>query len=314
MTNITTILGFGPVGRAAADILLARGDIVRIGQRTRPADLPASVEFRATDVMDAASVLRAIEGSSQVVLAIGLTYVGTVWQASWPKLMANVLDACKAASARLVFVDGLYMYGPQDAPLREDTPLSNYGVKPAVRSAVTRQWMEAGQTGAVKVAAVRAPDFYGPGVTVSHLGDSGFKAIAQGKRAALLVSPDIPHDFAYVPDFGRAVVSLLDAPDDCFGQAWHVPCAPIQTPRQILELGAKVAGAKLRMSAVPMSLMPLMGLFVAFAKELVEMRFTWDRPYHVDSTKFARRFWSDATPFAVGAAETIRSFQTPAAV
>ena len=33
------------------------------------------------------------------------------------------------------------------------------------------------------------------------------------------------------------------------------------------------------------------------------MRFTWDPPYHVDATKFARAFWSDPTPFETGVRE-----------
>ena len=39
------------------------------------------------------------------------------------------------------------------------------------------------------------------------------------------------------------------------------------------------------------------------------MRFTWDRPYHVDATKFAKAFWSDATPFETGVRETALSFR-----
>jgi hypothetical protein len=50
------------------------------------------------------------------------------------------------------------------------------------------------------------------------------------------------------------------------------------------------------------------GLFSPFLRECIEMRFTWNRPYHVDATKFGRRFWSDATPFEVGIPAAIRSF------
>jgi hypothetical protein len=41
---------------------------------------------------------------------------------------------------------------------------------------------------------------------------------------------------------------------------------------------------------------------------VVDVGFTWDRPYVVDSGKFQRRFWSDVTPFEVGAPATARSF------
>jgi hypothetical protein len=52
-----------------------------------------------------------------------------------------------------------------------------------------------------------------------------------------------------------------------------------------------------------------MGVFSTFAREVADMSFTWDRPYQVDAGKFARRFWSDVTPFEVGAAATARSFK-----
>ncbi len=38
------------------------------------------------------------------------------------------------------------------------------------------------------------------------------------------------------------------------------------------------------------------------------MRFQSDRPYRVDASRFAQRFWSDATPFEVGVAKTAKGF------
>ncbi|MBY0519230.1 MAG: epimerase, partial [Sphingomonas sp.] len=130
-----------------------------------------------------------------------------------------------------------------------------------------------------------------------------------GKAAIFVFPPDQPQDYAYLPDIGRAMVSLLDADDDAFGQAWHMPCAPTLTSRQILALGAKHAGVKLRLNAIPAWLLPLIAPFVTFLRELYEMRFQWDRPYHVDATKWTRRFWSDVTPFDEGVAATIASFR-----
>ena len=43
----------------------------------------------------------------------------------------------------MVFIDNLYMYGPQTAPLVETMPLTTYGRKPAARAVATRIWMEA---------------------------------------------------------------------------------------------------------------------------------------------------------------------------
>ncbi len=302
------VFGYGPTGEATVERLTARGQRVRVVQRRRPANLPPSVDFQRCDVLDAGDVLSAMRGAEQAVVTVGFEYKGSVWKRAWPQAMANFIAAAEATGARVVHVDNLYMYGPQNAPLREDMALTTYGLKPAARAEATRMWMQASQETRVLWAALRAPDFYGPGVGRSHIGDVGFGMLAKGKPATLLLPPDTPHAFAYVPDIGRAAVSLLDADDDAYGQAWHVPCAPTLTARQILKLGADAIGAKLRITAIPGLVLQALGVFAPYLREMAEMSFTWDRPYHVDSSKFARRFWSDATPFEVGARDTALAF------
>ncbi|MFI4933630.1 MAG: NAD-dependent epimerase/dehydratase family protein [Caulobacterales bacterium] len=302
------VLGYGAVGRATAQALLQRGETVQIAQRSQPRDLPAGASFVACDVLNAESVGRAVEGASQVVLAVGFAYDSRLWRAVWPRTIANVTQACALTGARIVFVDNLYQLGPQTEPRREDMPLTHKGEKPAILAEVTRIWMRAAEAGQVRIAALRCTDFYGPDVPVSHLGSAAFGPLGQGKSALLLAPPDTPHDFAYVPDIARAVVSLLDAPDDAYGQVWNMPCAPTRTPRQILRIGAEAMGVKLKITAVPLWLLPLLGLASRFMKEVADVGFTWDRPYLVDASKFASRFWSDVTPFEIGAAATARSF------
>lgn len=305
----TVIFGHGPVGKAVSEALCKAGRDVVVAQRSEPSRLPPGARFRRCDVLDADAVRAAAEGADQIVVAIGFQYTGKVWRRDWPRAMNHLLAASESARARMVFIDNLYMYGPQTEPLREDMPLTSYGEKPAARAEVTRLWRAAHDAGRVKVAALRAPDFYGPGVALSHIGDAGFGALARDRRAVLIAPPDTPHDFCYVPDFARAAVTLLEAPDDVCGQAWHVPCAPIRTPRQILSLGAAAIGVKPRISALPLWALPVVGLGVPMLREMSEMRFQWDRPYRVDTSKFSRRFWGDATPFEIGAPATASSFK-----
>jgi nucleoside-diphosphate-sugar epimerase len=317
-TQLITIFGYGPTGEATANLLRARGTPVRVVQRRRPANLPAGIEFMACDVLDAGQVMRAMQDATQAVVTIGFEYSGKVWERAWPKAMANLLAAAEANATRIVHIDNMYMYGPQASsqtgPLREDMPLTSYGRKPKARANATRMWMEAAKQGRVWWAALRAPDFYGPGVDRSHIGETGLGLVAQSKAANMLMEPDQPHAFAYVPDIGRAAVSLLDAPDEDFNQVWHVPCAPTRTPRQLLQMGADAVGQKLKVTALPSWLLPVIGLAVPFVREIAEMRFTWTRPYHVDASKFARRFWSDATPFEIGIPATARAFRAAAAL
>jgi len=307
--NLVTVFGYGATGAATVDLLVSRGTPVRLVQRKRPAGLPAGVDFMACDVLKLDDVKRAISGASQVVVAIGFEYRAAVWRSAWPKAMASLLAAADAANTRVVFIDNMYMYGPQDVALHEDLPLADYGRKPAVRAHVTRMWQQAAREGRVRWAALRAPDFYGPGVRNSHMGDSGLARVAQGQPAQVLMAPDMPHAFAYVPDIARAVVTLLDAPDDAFNQTWHVPCAKAKSPREMLQIGADAAGMKLKMMVMPPLMLRLLGVFAPMVREMIEMRFTWNRPYHVDATKFARRFWSDATPLEVGIPAAMRSYR-----
>lgn len=308
MSDIVLVIGYGPVGAATVEILRARGQQVCVAQRKRPASLPSDVPFTACDVTDRASLARAAKGAAQIVLAIGLPYSGPVWRDTWPRIIENVVETAAATQARVVFVDNLYMYGPQTEPLREDMPLSDHPLKPAARSAATRIWQKASAAGRVRFAAVRGPDFYGPGVTLSVLGDTGIAALARGKAAMWIHDADIPHDIAYVPDYARAVVSLLDAPDDAFGQAWHVPCAPIRRPRELLGLAAQSLGVPLRVRNLPFWALRALSVFTPELGEFAEMRFSWDRPYRVDAAKFKARFWSDPTPFEIGVPLAARSF------
>lgn len=310
MSGLTVVFGNGAVGHLVTEALVARGDAVRIAQRNRPAQLPPGATFMACDILDPGAVRRAVEGAAQVVLSVGFTYDSRLWRTVWPTTMSNIVEACAAVSARVVFLDNLYQLGPQTEPRREDMALTSSGEKPAILAEVTRIWMAARDR--VRVAALRCPDFYGPGVANSHLGSSAFGELAKGNRAQMIAPPDTLHDFAYAPDIARAIVTLLDAPDDAYGQAWNMPCAPTRTPREILQLGADAIEVPLKVMAIPLWLLPLFGLFSRFMKEVVDVGFTWDRPYVIDTSKFARRFWSDVTPFEIGAPATARSFAAAA--
>jgi hypothetical protein len=76
-----------------------------------------------------------------------------------------------------------------------------------------------------------------------------------------------------------------------------------------LQLAAAAIGVKPKVLAIPLWLLPVAGLFSRFMKEVVDVGFTWDRPYHVDAGKFTRRFAFTATPFEIGVPAAIRSFR-----
>jgi nucleoside-diphosphate-sugar epimerase len=306
MTQQITVFGYGAVGQPIVDQLVARGDHVRVATRRRPVNLPADVEHIRCDVLDANDVRAALNGASQAVLAVGFAYDSRLWRTVWPQTMTNMIEGCAEAGARLVFIDNLYQLGPQTTPRTEDTSLGTTGKKPVILAEVTRIWQNARNR--VRVAALRCSDFYGPGVAVSHLGALAFGELARNKPAQLLVPAGTPHDFAYVPDIARAAVMLLDAPNEDFGQAWNMPCAPTRSPRALLAMAAATLGHRLRVWAVPFALLRPLGLVYRFAKEVADVGFTWDRPYIVDGGKFTRRFSFTPTPFEIGVPATVHAF------
>lgn len=84
MTDTTLVFGHGAAGRATTTLLRAQGRAVRVAQRTRPQDLAAGATFMACDVRDASAVRRAVEGCSQVVLAVGFAYDLRTWRELCP--------------------------------------------------------------------------------------------------------------------------------------------------------------------------------------------------------------------------------------
>jgi nucleoside-diphosphate-sugar epimerase len=270
--------------------------------RSGRADVQDGVEVVAADIAQRDDAVRACAGAETVYASVGLDY--TDWPERWPPMLESMLAGAEAAGARFVFMDNLYMYGPVDEPMREDMPLTDYGKKPATRARMTRMWQEAHEAGRVKAASVRASDFYGPGVTNSALGELVFGRILQGKSAQVVGDPDQPHSFAYIDDVVRALLSVGEAEDDAFGQAWNVPNAPDRTMREVVAMFAAEVGKEPKLQVAPGIVLTAMGLFNANMRELKEMLYQWRRPFRVDASKFEARFWSDPTSFEDGIAAT----------
>jgi len=309
MSGLNVVVGAGPVGRALAERLAGESRPTRVVTRSGKADVPAGIDVVAADISRAGGAERACEGASVVYGCVGLPGYER-WPELWPPLMEGMLRGAESAGASFIFMDNVYMYGPVDRPMAEDMPLTDYGTKPATRAAITRAWQDAHRNGRVRAAAVRASDFYGPGVTLAALGEFSVGRMSQGKSAQVFGDPDQPHSFSYVPDIARALVSVADAGDEALGQAWHVPNAPDQTVRQLLAAFAERLGTELKIQAPPRVMLTLLGLFNAQLREVKEMLYQWDRPFRVDHSKFAARFWDDPTPFDTGIPATADWYQT----
>jgi nucleoside-diphosphate-sugar epimerase len=286
--------------------LATRGVRVRGVCRSGKAEAPEGAEVAAGDIGNAGRAEELCHGAEVVYGCLGVDY--TRWPELWPPIVDGLLAGAAAAGARLVFADNLYSYGPHDAPLTEDLLLTEYGKKPALRARMTERFLEADSDGRVSVALVRASDFYGPRALNSLLGERVFPMAPTGKKAQLIGDIDQPHTYTYVGDFARALVSVAEDPE-AMGQIWHVPSSPARSTREVVEMIYDLAGSEAQSSVLPEGMLTIIGLFSPMMRQLKEMRFTRDRPYIVDHTKFAARFWDDWTPLEDGLRATLEWYQ-----
>ena len=311
-TALHVVLGTGPVGCWTARTLVARGSRVRAVNRSgrRPALLPEVVPLERADVSDEAQAIAATRGADVVYSVVNPPYHR--WHELFPALQEGALAAARAHGARYVSVENLYMYD-SSGPISETTRIAPASKKGELRRRLADQVQAAHAAGLVETTALRSGDYYGPGVTDSLWGERLFGPLVSGRRPQVVGVLDAPHALAYVEDVGRALVELGIRPE-APGQAWIAPHAPARTQGEMLAAAvALVPGASTRPSLMGPGMLRLGGLFVPAAREMVEMRDQFMRPFVVDGGRFERTFGVAATPLDVGLARTVAWYRARAA-
>jgi NAD(P)H-binding len=159
--TLTTILGAGgPIANELASILGTENKPFRlVGRNPKPI---GDAEVVAADLSDPEQTLAAVAGSDVAILVAGLKYDIAVWRDLWPRIMANTIEACKRAGAKLIFFDNVYAYGRVDGPMVESTPYAPSSRKGEVRAEIATSLMSHVQAGNLTASIARAADFYGP--------------------------------------------------------------------------------------------------------------------------------------------------------
>lgn len=309
--SLQTVLGAsGSVGRAVVEELLNRGLPVRAVSRSL--DKPGVATVPA-DLLQPYEAQRAIEGSTHVYLCVGLPYTAKVWQRDWPVLMRNVIAACSANAARLIFLDNVYMYGPAplQVPFDENHPQQPVSEKGKARKKTLNLLKNAMKEGEVEALIGRSADFYGPYATNSMLYVSFLERMLKGKAPQLLFPPDVPHTYSDTVDIGRALVALALA-EDAYGQAWHLPVNPPITMEEATAIFNQHLGTALKASMMPFWVQRLLSLFIPPLREVREMNYQFRSPYIMSDQKFRERFPDFAvTGYEEGLGRMVQHFGTP---
>jgi GDP-4-dehydro-6-deoxy-D-mannose reductase len=260
----------GATGFAGGHLLerLAAGSgevhaLARAGSR-RPAT-PADVRWAAADLLDRASVRRALEAARPSVIfhCAGIADVHDAWKSPARALRVNVigthnlLEACRDAglACRIVVTGSALIYRPRTDPISEDDPVS-----PATPYGVSKlaQEMTAAESG-LPVVLARPFNHAGPRQSPAYASSAFAQQIARIEAGQLepvlrVGNLDSLRDITDVRDTVRAYEALAAAGvplrpyNVCSGRGYRM--------REILDILLSLARVRVRVEIDPDRLRP----------------------------------------------------------
>lgn len=264
MTGNVLILGAnGRFGRNAAEAFWNAGWVVKQHHR------------KTGDLMEDA------RGMDVIVHAWNPTYDN--WAKEVPIQTRQVINAAKASGATVLIPGNLYVFGAR-AP-EAFGPATAHGatnVLGKVRIEMERSFRDAG----VKTIVLRSGDF----LDTEASGNWFDKILAKNLRKAFVYPgrPDVPHSWAYLPDVAKAAVELAE-------QRNHLPTfADIPFPgytltgTELAQAVSKVVGRNVKVKPFAWLPIVLLSPFWKMARHLVEMRYLWSKPHHIDPKAFEK--------------------------
>ena len=304
-----TILGAGgAIGTELVRELGGTGQQVRLVGRN-PKLVQGATETVSADILDMDQTIRAVSGSTVVHLLIGLKYDVKVWREQWPRIMNNVIEACKRANAKLIFFDNVYMYGKVSGRMTEETPFNPCSKKGEIRAQIATTLLNEINAGKINAMIARSADFYGPHAVTSVANILVFDNFAKGATASWLVNGSVPHSYTYTPDAARSLVLLADT-ESAWNQTWHVPTASNPpTGIEFIQMAAKAFGVKPKYRVLSRPMIKIAGLFDSKIRESYEMLYQSDSEYLFNSTKFAKAFNFEPTSYVDGIKHTALSYK-----
>jgi len=286
-----TILG--ATGQIAMELAreLARGYTRNLRLVSRqPSAVNPGDEVVAANLLDASQTAAAVKGSQVVYFTAGLPPDTALWEAQFPTMLRNALDASRAAGARFVYFDNTYMYPQDGRVLTEDAPFEPRGRKGRVRAAMAGMVLQAMVRGDMPVLIGRAPEFYGPGKTQSFTNALVIDRLRRGQKPRVPVRDNTLRTLIWTPDASRALAALGNAPD-AHGQTWHLPCDDNRPNyRQFVAWAAEAFGLAPHYSVISMFALKAIGLFKQDVREIEELLPRYEHDNLFDSSKFKQRF------------------------
>lgn len=286
--RIALVLGAtgGIGGEVAARLVTAGWQVRALNRNPERSGKDGRFLWFKGDALVAGDVAAAAQGASLIVHA-----VNPPGYRDWDKLVLPMLDntiaAARANGARIVLPGTVYNYGPDAFPvIGEDAPQNPQTRKGRIRVEMERRLRQVAESGEAKVLIVRAGDFFGARAANNWFSQGLVKPGARPKVISYPGKRGIGHQWAYLPDVAETTVRLVEKEglDDfaTFHMDGHWDANGTGMTDAIQRaLGAPAVPVK------PMSwmMMRLASPFVPLLRELLEMKYLWERPVRLDNSK-----------------------------
>lgn len=302
--NTITILGAaGRMGEACAEVFIKAGWHVKgVARGAKLATLLPGVEPVEADAMDQASLIEACRGSDVILHSLNPSY--DKWEATVMPFARNVLAAAKESGATVMIPGNVYNYGTSiGTDMREDQPFAADTPKGRIRVEVEKLFADAANDG-VRSIVLRGGDFFGGKRLETWLDLMILKDLKKGK----FVWPgpnDLPHAFAYLPDFAEAFVRVAEKREAILAHAALNFEGHTLTGHQMQQAVEEITGKSLKVGKVPWFLLRLIGVFNPVLKAVVEMSYLWRVPHSLDGHKLSKLIEVPSTPINEALRQTI---------
>jgi nucleoside-diphosphate-sugar epimerase len=307
--QIHTVLGAsGAIGRAVIQELQNRNLTIRAVGRSAKIEGIKSIQ---ADLLNENETIKAIQNSAFVYLCVGLPNRSKIWLENWPLLMRNVIDACIASNAKLIYLDNVYMYGPPPLtiPFDENHPQNPTTKKGIARKQTTDLLLSSIKEKRLNAVIGRSADFYGPLTVNSSFYISFLERMLQNKAPQVIAKAEVKHTYAYSVDIGKALVELALEPS-ANGQVYHLPVDEPMTIEEITSIFNKELGTTFKVSYLPPFMRKILSIFIPVLKEAGEMAYQFNSDYVMSFNKFKKQFPEfKVTPYGKGIIEMIRHFK-----
>ena len=260
--------------------VLVLGPTGRLGRNAAAAFEAAGWEVRRFDrVKD--TLWDAAWGASVIVNGWNQPY--PQWAEEVPEQTARIIEVAKAGGATVILPGNVYVYGEQ-GPERfgADTPHLAKNPLGRVRIDMEKAYRDSG----VQTIVVRAGDFLDTEASGNWFDMMIVKSLAKGTIS--YPGPlDRPHSFTFLPDIAATMVALTNKRRTLsMFEDVAVPSLTL-TGNELAQAIQTVMGRPVRAKRMPWWPIRLAGIVWPLGRALVEMKYIWSKPHHIDASRHA---------------------------